>query len=93
MVLRDGKSINEVALELGVAAWTLRCWKKKQLGEAGSAELLSAADLDKENRQLRRELERVKRQREILKKLWASYPKSKRLLQADENLGARSFRE
>ena len=72
MVVRDGKSINEVALELGISSWTLRCWRKKQLGEAGSAECdgrqLSATELDKENRELRRELERVKRQREILKK-------------------------
>lgn len=72
MVVRDGKSINEVALELGISSWTLRCWKKKLLDQAGSAERdgrqLSAAELDKENRELRRELERVKRQREILKK-------------------------
>ena len=38
MAIRDGKSINEVALELGISSWTLRCWKKKLLGEAGSAE-------------------------------------------------------
>ena len=72
LVVKDGRSINEVASDLGISSWTLRCWKKKQLAEAGSAERngrrLSAAELDKENRDLRRELERVKRQREILKK-------------------------
>jgi len=71
-VVRDGKSINGVARELGISSWTLRCWKKQLLAEAGSAERdgrqLSAVELDKENRELRRELERVKRQREILKK-------------------------
>lgn len=42
MVVRDGKSINEVALELGISSWTLRCWKQQQLGEAVSRLCLHA---------------------------------------------------
>jgi transposase-like protein len=63
MVLTSGKSIGCVAKELGVSPHTLKDWKETHLKNGGSA-----LTLDLENQRLRRELERVTQQRDILKK-------------------------
>ena len=64
-----GKTSPQVVRELGIPVLTLRQWKRKALAASGSnGKGVPAKDLDAENRELRRELERVKRQRDILKK-------------------------
>ena len=72
MVILGGKTMAEVARDLGVNKSTLKNWKNKTLKEMGevkvNGQVRSATDLESDNRQLRKELEYVKRQREILKK-------------------------
>jgi transposase len=64
----SGKSVRQIAAELGVNVQTLHGWKQKfkalPAGQvAGTLEALQA-----ENRRLQRELHRVSVQRDILKK-------------------------
>ena len=64
----SGKSVRQIATELGVNVQTLHSWKLKfkelPAGQvAGTLEALQA-----ENRRLQRELQRVSVQRDILKK-------------------------
>ena len=72
MVIVGGKTMAEVARDLGINKWTLKNWKNKTLKEMGevkvNGQVRSATELESENRALRKELEHVKRQREILKK-------------------------
>ena len=72
MVLAGGKTIAKVARDLGINKSTLKNWKNKALGQMGEVkvhgQVRSATEVEAENRQLRKELEYVKRQREILKK-------------------------
>ena len=72
LVLTSGKPVSQVARELGVPHWTLREWKNKHLEQDGKVVQnigsVTAADLQKENLRLRRELEYAQRQRDILKK-------------------------
>ena len=72
MVIVGGKPIVEVARDLGINKFTLKNWKNKILNQMGEVkvddQVRSALELEAENRQLRKELEYVKRQREILKK-------------------------
>jgi len=74
----SGKPLTQVARELGVSANSLRNWKARLLGASrnpgsgagGDAPgpSASAEQLWDENVRLRREVEYLKRQREILKK-------------------------
>ena len=66
LLLSSGKSIKQIAVELGITTWTLRDWKKR-FGPP-SAAALSPDELQAENLRLRQELLRVKSQRDILKK-------------------------
>lgn len=72
MVIVDGKTIVEVAADLGIHKSTLMGWKHKILKQMGevqvNGQVRSAVELEADNRTLRKELEYVKRQREILKK-------------------------
>ena len=72
MVIVGGKSMVQVARDLGINKYTLKNWKNKTLKQMGevkvNGQVHSATDLESENRALRKELEYVKRQREILKK-------------------------
>jgi len=68
--LLSGKSCRVVAAELGISSQTLHSWKQHYKGlpakqVAGTLEALQA-----ENRRLEQELQRVKQQRDILKKPW-----------------------
>jgi transposase-like protein len=65
LLVVSGKSIKQVAGELGVAHWTLREWKKRY-GAGPTPRTLS--ELENENRRLRQELLRAQTQRDILKK-------------------------
>ena len=74
LLIQSGKPLKAVARELGVSDTVLRNWKEKQLGKTeddrsprgeGGA---TPRELAEENRRLRKELDRVIRQRDILKK-------------------------
>jgi transposase len=79
-----GKGFPEVARELGVRADTLRTWAAQMEGRAG----LSAQDVfpgqgnrtpqDEEIRQLRREVEVLRQERDFLKKAAAYFAKEPR---------------
>jgi transposase-like protein len=67
LLVSSGKPPKQIAQELGVSVWNLRDWKKRyQPAGAGVARTLEQAEA--ENRALREELQRVKNQRDILKK-------------------------
>jgi transposase len=66
----SGKSVAQVARELGVNLSTLHQWKKScdPEGSAATTGVRTVAELEAENRQLRREVVRLVQQRDILKK-------------------------
>ena len=68
----SGKSAAQVGRELGLNGQTLQQWKKRWGAEAPAMGLHTVAELEAENRRLRRELHHVVQQRDILKKPWAS---------------------
>jgi transposase len=67
--LQGGKSIESIATELGISTQSLKQWKK-QLAVLPATGLgqRSTLQLEEENRRLKRELQHVSRQRDILKK-------------------------
>ena len=66
--LRSGKNGTQIAEELGISYPSLKEWKRRSGGDATP----QRADQEVENRALRVELARVREQRDILKKCWAS---------------------
>jgi transposase-like protein len=67
LTVNSNKPPKEIAQELGVSVWNLRDWKKRYAPvPPGPACTLEQAQA--ENRALREELQRVKNQRDILKK-------------------------
>jgi transposase len=71
--LSSGKKVTAVAHELGVSDWSLQRWRQQMEQEhknttADDPSQLNALELAKENGRLRREVETLTRQREILKK-------------------------
>ena len=76
LYVNSSKSMTEIASELGISTETLRGWKRKILGGSGGGPGAGgggtagadAEDLVEENRRLRREVEHLRRQRDILKK-------------------------
>jgi transposase len=75
LITEKGYSIAEASRNLGVEYSVLRSWKKKLAADPQNAfpgkGCLKAAD--QELRQLQRELERVKEERDILKKALAYF--------------------
>ena len=70
-LVRSGRTIKEVARELGVSSWSLGRWVRgEHLGTVQTEPKSLAAETpeQRENRRLRQELEYVSRQRDILKK-------------------------
>jgi transposase len=67
--LQGGKSVQQVATELGISDQSLKQWKKKlaALPATGPGQR-SLQQMEEENRRLKRELHHVCRQRDILKK-------------------------
>jgi transposase len=67
--LQGGKSVQQVATELGISDQSLKQWKKKlaALPATGPGQR-SLQQMEEENRRLKRELQHVCRQRDILKK-------------------------
>ncbi len=66
----SGKSVRQVEAELGITPGLLNKWKMRYRLEPSTGEVKPSEphDLEAENRQLRRELELVKAERELLKK-------------------------
>lgn len=69
------RSIGQIAQELGISPDLIYKWRQRYLPAALSENPTAAAeeDLAAENRRLRKELERVTQEREILKKVLAMF--------------------
>lgn len=71
-LLLSGQTAKQLSQDLGVSAWSLNRWKEDHLKSIGDVEIdgqtRPAAEVEQENRQLRRELDAVRRQRDLLKK-------------------------
>jgi transposase len=65
LMLKGDKPINQLATDLGVSHWNLRDWKKRY---GPAAPVRSSEAMEIELRALRRENERLRAQRDILKK-------------------------
>jgi transposase len=78
LVEAGNKPLTQIARELGVHLETLRSWRRLALarGEIGAPRTLASAE--DEVRQLRRENERLREEREILKKATAFFAKDGR---------------
>jgi transposase len=74
LLKRSGKTVPQLASELGVSPQSLRNWARQLDVDDGRAEGLSSAERD-ELRRLRRELKVVTEEREILKKAAAFFAK------------------
>lgn len=72
LLLTSGKSLHAVAQGLGISDNALKEWKEEHLRQSDGIERdgqrLTAQQLDIELQRVRRELERVRTQRDILKK-------------------------
>jgi transposase len=72
LVIHSGKSQRQVARQLDVSEYSLKLWKKAYLGRQKPAEIdgqtKSPEEMAKIIRELQKENEYLKRQREILKK-------------------------
>jgi transposase len=90
LINRDERSFRQLAEDLGVNAWTLRDWYKKDLmakkertDSREPVQVVSASEtpeqrasrLERENERLRKEIESLKMDREILKKAAAFFAK------------------
>lgn len=67
LAIHSGKTQAQIARELGVSEYSLTLWKKDYLGHLKPAQVDGEQMLEK-IRQLQKENEYLKRQREILKK-------------------------
>ena len=80
MVLDQGHSVVEVAKRLGIPSTCLYEWKQKYetKGDQAFPGEGAAKSEDMEVRELRRELERVRQERDILKKALAYFANEKK---------------
>lgn len=72
LVRETGKTVTEVAHELGVSVESLRIWVKRQEIEEGKRDGLKAAEREELER-LRREVRVLREEREILRKAVAFF--------------------
>lgn len=75
LVQESGRTVAEVARELGVQVWTLRGWIKKAREKQRAGLAPEPETLEQENRRLRREVAQLRQEREILKKATAYFAK------------------
>lgn len=69
MWLQGGKSVEQIAHELGISTQSLKQWKKQLAGlPATGLGQRSLPQIEEENRRLRREVRLLAQQRDILKK-------------------------
>jgi len=78
LVERSGKSVPEIAEELGINARTLYHWMESHKAKPFAEVEGKASDVATENKRLRRELERVRQERDILKKAMGVFAKDSR---------------
>ncbi len=71
LVQTSGKSIAQIARELGISDSSIHQWRKEltQQGKEAFPGSGHQTPLEEENRRLKRELERVQQERDILKKV------------------------
>ena len=71
LVQTSGKSIAQIARELGISDSSIHQWRKEltQHGKEAFPGSGHQIPLEEENRRLKRELERVQQERDILKKV------------------------
>ena len=72
-----GVTLSQVGRELGVRPDVLRRWEK-QYGGTSRAEVVAAADLEAENRRLRREVDVLRQERDFAQKAAAYFAKALR---------------
>lgn len=74
LALNSDQSVSQVARDLGISIGTLHNWLyKRRLKESEEQAPKVKESLEEENRRLRKELARVKEEREILKKATAYF--------------------
>ena len=73
LAIDSDQPISATAKELGISPSTLHGWVKKYYPDSRSQVLLSEKDLESENKRLLKELNRVKMERDILKKAAAYF--------------------
>ena len=78
LVERSGKSVPEIAEDLGINERTLYHWIAAHKPKAMSQASASEGDLAGENKRLRRELEIMRQERDILKKAMGVFAKEAR---------------
>lgn len=71
------KSVRAIANDLGISYHTLENWrrklpqKKRQTAESAHSSEPTVAELQRENQRLKRQMEVLRQERDILKKPWA----------------------
>ena len=78
LVLSTGRPIKEVARELGINDTTLGNWvraERKGTGLTGAAPTADDAEMDAENKRLKRRVAELEKEREILKRATAFWVK------------------
>ncbi len=75
LALNDDRSIHEIAKELGIYPKTLYGWVNKYKKEHGIIKHKEVNDLESELKRLKKELAKVKMERDILKKATAYFAK------------------
>lgn len=78
MVEHSGKSVPEIAEDLGINARTLYHWIASHKPNDKGIEGISERDLEAENKRLRRELEITRQERDILKKAMGVFARESR---------------
>ena len=77
LVITSGRTCEQVAREIGCSAYSLHLWKKERLAQMAPVEVegrtMSAEELEQENRALRKQVQYLERQREILSLNRASF--------------------
>jgi transposase len=70
LVITSGKTCEQVAREIGCSAYSLHLWKKQHLAQMAPQEVegrtMSAEELERENRALRKQVHYLEQQRAIL---------------------------
>ena len=76
----SGKSITQVARELGISDTSIHQWRKEltQQGKEAFPGSGHQTPLEEENRRLKRELERVQQERDIVKKVVSIFSRDSR---------------
>ncbi len=78
LVERSGKGVPEIAEDLGINARTLYHWLAAHKPKESNSNSVNEADLTAENKRLRRELEIMRQERDILKKAMGVFAKESR---------------